>query len=252
MSLKDVHPEVLKRVQGQLPEGALITDAISTSATESVFLVTYKGKERRTIMPKASTCNFLANRAVEVEAEEGDKLEDIISLISENYRLYLVPGVDYKVTDEKVAFGCQSVLEHSFPILPGSISLYGDVSFRIKNKTLCSRPKERLPTDLSFQQIQLALVSKVFTPEGKVFEGNRLTQSFSKQLVEHLVSLDLGEGLTTKKFGTGPVLDDLNDGISRVTVIKTFGGNVVAIRYSAELSDKPILEKTEAVETDEL
>lgn len=251
MSLDNVHPEVLKRVQGQLPEGSIITSASSESETGSVFMVTYRGRERRTLMPKASTCNFLANRVVEIEAKQGDKLNDLISVISDTYRLYLVPGVDYTVPKETVDFGCQGIIQHSFPILEKSVSLYGTVSFNIKNKDVCNRPKERLPTDLTLQQIQLALVSKVFVPIGKVFEGNKLTVGFSQQLVQHLHSLDLAPNLTPKKFGVGPVLDDYQDGVSRLVVVKTFDDNVVAIRYEADEEDKPVLDKPEVVESEE-
>lgn len=243
MSLENVHPVVLQRVQKQLPEGAVIISAMADSREKAVFMVEYKGGIRRAPMDKADIAGYFVNRKATLEVSEETPLTDVYNLLSETFKLYLVPGVDFELSDEKITFGGGSSLELNLAILFDSISLFGTLQFQVTNKDKRKFPNCCLPNKLIDQTIQLALTSKILETTGKVFTGNGLTNNFSKTVIDHLDSLGIEHKQTVESIGTSIVLDDLTDSFSRVVFINTVKGKLLVIRYKAAENDRPNFKK---------
>lgn len=233
MTLSNVSEDVLQRVQGKLPHGAVIQAAMSVSSTQSVFMVLFDEVVREATFPKMNISAVLKNRPVDIGCKEGDSLADILQLVSERYKLYLLPGVDYVVPVDKVTFEEKHQIEKVFAILEDSIALYGSLTVTLRNREK-EIPAKPLQPDMSTVFVNLALLSSIFEVEDSksVFLTNdQLSSGFAKKVVERLASVKLNKSVSVQQLGTTTVLDTFNDGISEVIVCKTLEGAVLTIRY---------------------
>ena len=232
--LKNVHPAVLKAVQAKLPANSEILAAMSVDDSSSVFMVQHNGEVKRVPMPKARVEQIFYRRPCEIEAEDGELWETIMMNFSDKYKLNLVPGVDFVVRgteSDKVSFEGEVSVRLAVTMEPDSITLYGGLTIKVLNKAIACRPKSKLVPDLKAEKMMLALTSTVLESNVGIVTGTQLTSAFSKKVAEYLASLKLPLTLSVDQLGTAKVIEDTDDGISRIVVIKTLQNRVVPIRY---------------------
>jgi len=234
MSLDNVHPKALETVQKQLPQGAVINSAMSTSETTAVFMIEYQGKVRRAPMPKANVAQVFRRRPCEIDADQGETYTSFMARFSEKYNLNLLPGIDYPMfePEDLVAdFTTSNEQVLTVGIQPDCITLYGTLSIKVKNKAVLGRPKDRTKPDLCVERLRLALTSKVFSVKGSVFTGSQLTSAMTKAVIAYLKPLNICD-LTVEELGTSKVIQKFNDGVSGVAVVQPPRGPVLLIRYA--------------------
>jgi hypothetical protein len=246
MALENVHPQVLERVQKQLPAEAVIKVA-SASPRTTTFIVEYKGTERQVPMPKKDIDTYFGIfQRPEMTAGEGDKLADVIAAFSDKYGLCLLADVDYEVPEGVVAFDGAWELSYTLIVSEDSTSLFGDCTFTVKDKNRVPKVLEKVAVTLEEPTAALALAGKVIDGAGKVFTANQLTAAFSKKVVDLLVSLQVPGKFKATDFSTAVVLDDVDDGISRMVLVRILKGQQLAIRYTSTDKDRPAFKKKEA------
>lgn len=233
--LTNVHPAVLKSIVAKLPKDSVVLAAMSESETQSVFMVQHGDEVKRVPMAKANVNQIFYRRACEIEAEDGETWDSIMKNFSDKYKLNLVPGVDFVVRNtesDKVDFNrTEPSVMLGVHIEPDSITLYGGLWITVKNKAAGHRPKARLAGDLKAEKLMLALTSSVIESDVNIITGVQLTSAFSKKVAEHLKGYNLPLTLSFDQLGTARVIEDTEDGISRIAVIKTLQNRVVPIRY---------------------
>lgn len=247
MALENVHPQVLERVQKQMPAEAVIKAAMSDTQTNSIFVVEYKGKERNVPMAKTDIDKYFGLfQQPEIAAGAGDAYSDVLLAFSAKYNLCLVPGIDYEVPEGTLAFEADHAHRFVLNILEDSISLFGDCIFEIKDRNQAPVMPVWVAPTLDDKTVALVLAGKVIDGAGKVFTGNQLTSAFSKKVVDLLVSLDVPGKFKATDFGTAVVLDDVDDGVSRMVLVRILKGQQLAIRYTSTDKDRPTFKKKEA------
>lgn len=234
MSLDNVHPKALENVQKQLPQGAVINSAMSTSETSAVFMIEYQGKVRRAPMSKVNVGQIFNRRPCEIDADDGETWASIMERFSTKYNLHMLPGVDYVLRGtetDKVSFSGAPTVCLQVTVEPDSVSLYGTLLIVVKNKAVVGRPKERAKPDLVTERLRLALTSKVFSVKGSVFTGSQLTSAMAKAVIAYLKPLNVSD-LTVEELGTSKVEQKFNDGVSGIAAVKPPRGPVLLIRYA--------------------
>jgi len=225
MSLKNVHPEIAKRVLGVLPSGTELISAMAVSDLRSTFTVVHEGITRSVPMDKVSLAHFFRNRSVGVDAEEGESMDVVVQRLSRRYQLHLVAGIDYEA-EGVVSFDGQLRTVSKLVILPDSITLSGEREFFIRNEVLAPCPADVIKPLMSKCRISLALACKVFKVK-KAVAGDQVSSELSKQVAAYLSG-----DLTVDQVGNATVLADVHDGITNLLLFKTLEGAIHPIRYS--------------------
>lgn len=245
MSLANVHDRIVTQVLNQLPTGVEILKASSKSETQSVFDITYKGKERQIAMDKTNVSKLFSGRKAVIEIPNETPLNDVYKQLAKDFDLPLIEGVDFSKNNSPVSFSGAGSVELSLSILEGSVSLFGSVQFTVINKDRRKLPTCPLTPKLGLQKSQLALLSSVLKPESKVFTGDHLTNEFSKLVCDHLNSLSIDNTLNIQDIQSSTVLEDLGDDVSRIVFVKTPDNLILPIRYVSGEKDKPTFKKTQ-------
>lgn len=233
--MMNVHPRILEAVLAKLPKGAEVVGAVAESATQALFMVRYQGKIRRTLMAKADVAVYLGSQVVDIEVEEGSTLEEAVQRLSDKYRLFLLPKVDYAVGTGRIVFGDQPTVERSVTILKESVSLYGTLTFVLRNKGAVAKSCGVATPILDTQRAQIALAGHIFSvQEGEHVSGNKLTQGFSQSVLDYLKKHHIKVTPTLDDLVEGEVLDTLHDGISEFLAVKCANGVLWYIRFAVE------------------
>jgi hypothetical protein len=229
MTLENVHPDVVTRVQGQLPEGYKLVSAHAESETQAIFVVEKDGLLKQASMPKASLLLVLKNRTVETLALEGEPLNSVILELADKYKLSLLPGVDFNVEDDVVAFNGQDSYEVMVPILKDSVSLTGALLFTIRDRNKQCVAPERATFELEQSRVRLALSGQVF----KETEGDSMSAELSERVATFVNGLGFKLKLKPEELEQAEVLSRIHDGISSLFILKLSSGLMVPVRYSS-------------------
>ena len=242
MSVSNIHPELLARLESGLPDGAKITKAMTYDDKQSMILINYAGAEHETLMQKQNITPLFINRDVSIEAKEGELLSDVIGRISDKYKMFLLKSVDYINSSETVKFNDVNEIQNTLAILPDSISWYGNITYVIKNmETLPEYPKSvGIELPLNYERIELALCSKVFAIKGSSFSGNQLSSGFCDVIIEHMKSCQIPLDEDAKEeLGLGVIKSFLDDGVSKLVTVVIRSGIPYIIRCNPV--DTPVL-----------
>jgi hypothetical protein len=229
MALENVHPEILARIQKQLPEGYTVKSA-TAEPTRTAFLVEKDDVTQLAYMSKGNLLQVMSRKAPEVVASEGDPLGSIIQELSDTYQLHLLDKVDYNVNGALVEFAGKDQYQVSVPMLSSSTSLSGALIFTVKNKAAQPRSQERAAVDLEEQRIRLALAGKVFEVDRGI-GVHGVSQEYAEMLSDFISALGFKLKLLAEDFQEAIVVSELNDGISLVAILQFSSGLVVPVRW---------------------
>lgn len=234
-----IHPSVQEKLYGQLPEGAKIVETTVTSAEESAIKVILVGgnTESYTVIRRL-IAEHLGNERVEILVDEGQTLNSVIAEFSNTYNLYWVSGIDYEESDRVVVFDKSGVATILLKIPETSLLWRGSVELKLLERDRFSVDSTIKEVNLETSRIALALTSKIFLGEGKVFTGDKksLTAKFCKSVVAYLQSVNINS-VTAADLGNGEIIDVVCDGFSGMIVLKPKNHCHVFIRYRSKGED---------------
>lgn len=230
----NVHPLFLESLLTRLPAGAKVVEASANTLEKAVFTIeTVEGLLQRVSVDKVDVVTYLGGQTAEAQVEEGDSWESVMLQVSEKYRLFLVPGVDYEIDSGKVEFSEGGQTMKGVAISPGSVSLSGVLSVNVRCKTRFNRPTIAVCCALDDEKTQTALVSKIFPTYDVIVIGGSgsLPAAFSGLIHDHLTDLGVHYIPSLADLVGAEVVDLLNDGVSDIVVLKTVDEHLWFVRY---------------------
>lgn len=237
--MKALHPRVVKNLLGQLPADAAITGYDSVSHPgETTLTVETKGGIHRLGLPKVVLSDHLNATEVTLLVDEGQTATSVIELFSKKYNLFWVAESDFTPSDKVVVFDDKGEALFDIKVLDDSPFWMGQVTLKLLNKADHTRPTDPAEVPLDNMRINLALTSKIFQGDGKVFnkDKTKITPAFARKVYAHLKGL----GFTTlgpDDIGNSELIDVVTDGFSGMVVCKPKKGPHLFIRFRSKGED---------------
>lgn len=233
------HPRVLQRLMDQLPTGTKIVTCDSESNSLSTTLtVDVHGEQQHLSIPKVLLYDHLNATEVTLMVEEGQSITSVIEMFSQKYNLFWMADQDYSVNESVVVFDEQGAVFFDLVVNPRSPFWSGRVMLKLVNKADHVRPAAPVVVPTDHMRINLALTSKIFQGDGKVFnkDKTKLTAPFARKVYGYLKEL----GITTlgpDEIGNAELIDVVTDGFSGMVVSKPKKGPHLFIRFRSKGED---------------
>lgn len=242
--MNNVHPSFLAMVRKRLPAGTEVVNIVSDSERKSTITVVRDEVTKQLPMPKVYVNTYLRGRGVELTVEEGITLEAAMREVSEKYRLFLLPDVDYKVNDAVINFGEEFSVQYQVKILDTSVSLWGDFTITLRNKALCCRSTDSIDPDLTAQRIRLLLAGEVFdTYDIIVVGGGGDHGKLLTSAADFIRSIPGIEPGIIEDLLVAEIVGIVNDGISNIAVTQLPDDSLLFIRFKfIQASEEPPLD----------
>lgn len=230
--MNSIHPRVVEKLLAQLPEDAEVVGGDPGTDEQCNLIILVGGSQLSVGIPKGVIQNHLGAKIVDVFVNEGDYLKDVFRLLSENYNLFFIEGVDYPKDNQVVVFGETGMFHYYFRVPESSLLWKGEVTLRILDKATQKPTTETLEVPLDELKIKVALSSKIFKDEPVVLTSGKksVTAKFAKKVVAYLKEVGISY-LTPSDLGNGTVIDAVTDGYSGLIVVKPKKGPVLFIRH---------------------
>lgn len=241
--MNNVHPSFLAMARKRLPVGTEVVSIVSDSERKSTITVVRDEVTKQLPMPKVYVNTYLHGRGVELTVEEGITLEAAMREVSEKYRLFLLPDVDYAVNDAIIHFGDESLVQYQIKILDTSVSLWGDFTITLRNKALCCRSTDSIDPDLTAARIRLLLAGEVFESYDIIVVGGGDHSKLLTSASDFIRSIPGIEPAIIEDLLAAEIVGVVNDGISDIAVTRLPDDSLLFIRFKfIQASEEPPLD----------
>lgn len=233
MSNIKAHPTIVKNIEAVLPLGAVLTEIVSTGVdTGEIRYKDSTGKEAKTAVSKASPMIGLGSRVLRYPAKQGERIQGIVENFCTQYKLLMLPGVDYEVGDRTVDFDGEPQCTEVIQILPDSPFLNGTLTLilvdtAVKCEVACLDPNEPAGRDVYI------LLSKPFEVAEDILVEDKLSDSVVELICDHAKSCGGFVALTREVLAAGTATPLSSDGVSQYTCVSTELGNF-GIRFKSK------------------
>lgn len=240
--MNNVHPSFLAMVRKNLPEGAELVSIESVSERKSTITVSRGDVTKQLPMPKVYVNTYLRGKSAEVTVEEGTTLEAALRLLSDKYRLFLIPGTDYVANGDVILFEGGDTLQRRIKILPTSVSLWGDLTITFNNKARCCQSDTPITSDLLDTRIRLLLAGEVFNTFDVIVVGGGYSGKLLNDIGDYIRAIPGIEPGIIDDLLEAEVVAVVNDGISDISVAQLPDDSLLFIRFKfIQASEEPPL-----------
>lgn len=229
--MKALHPTIVKTFLGKIPGATAITGVEHGEDGKFVLLVDVQGEAKRLEVPKGLLTGHVHTGQVNLKVPVGSTVTEALEILSKQYGLYWVEGVDY-VADSTEATGTLQV-----EIPPTSYMWEGALTVNIYPVEERSREPIKIP--LNSTRTALLLIQKVFKGEGSFLtsKGN-LTQKAAERIIDFL--LESGDpSLSIKDLSGCKAISVFADTFSSIAVFDVKNHGNVFVRFDYEKDNLP-------------
>lgn len=235
-------------VIAKLPKSCTFVRMYSTCSEETHIEVLKDGKPLVLSMSKVNISDYFYKTPVFFIGAK-KTYNDLYKMISDKYGLGLVDGIDYY--DANVIEPTENMQYVEMPVLKDSYGYYGDIRcYIVKGTDGITSPA--IEKDLSGEGSDLGLslvrlraygMTSVHTDKRPIFVKNRLSVGFIDSIVGKIEK----NGETSLASYCRDVLiqavviDNINDGISDLILLRLKSGETLFIRFKSEKGDLPTI-----------
>lgn len=239
MSVNKIHPAIVQNIVNALPKGCLLLSisSVGPTSTEIRYKEPVAGAHRFATITKASPMiGMLMNRVMRFPAVQGQPLKDVVEKFCAQYKLLMVPGVDYDVGERQVDFDGEEFYTEVIQMLPTSPFLVGNLTFILVDtgrecEAKCLDPNDPVKRDA------FILLSKPFEVTGDITKTDKNGSSLSDEAVdvicEHAKTRGGFVALTREIIEKGLPSEPFNDGVTDCINLFTSFGNF-GIRFKSK------------------
>lgn len=229
--MENVSAGFLATLKASLGVTEIVSIAAQNFATTLVTVVK-DGVTKTVTMDKVHISKYLGGQEPEVTVEDGTSLKTIMEMLSEKYKLDLLPDVDYVSTDSVVVFGKKRTVYYTVGIEQRSVAFYGSFTFAICNKAHCCKSKEVTRPDLREERVRLLLAGEVFESYDVIVVGGAgIGKLMAQQVVKLIKEFVPPAGIEVEDLLATEVIAVVNDGISDIAALRLPNKQMLFLRY---------------------